>query len=190
MSNITIIGIGKLGLGFGLLLENSCFNVLGIDIFPNYVDNLNKKIYKTQEPEYEELLIKSNNFRASTSLEEGLNFSDIIFIIVQTPNGGGDKFYDHTILSNLLEKINKLKPVNKHLIIGCTIMPKYIDEIGKLLISDCENCDLYQLHHTAPQELLYSRHYWYKSSICDSVLHSFFSCSLLHLLPTFLPILF
>lgn len=142
MSNITVVGIGKLGLGFALLLENIGYNVLGIDIFPEYVNNLNNKIYKTLEPEYEELLLKSKNFKASLSLEEGLDFSDLIFLIVQTPNGGGEKFYDHTILSNLLEKINKLKPKNKNIIIGCTVMPKYIDEVGKLLISDCENCYL------------------------------------------------
>ena len=29
----------------------------------------------------------------------------IIFIVVQTPNGGGNRFYDHTILSNLLYSI-------------------------------------------------------------------------------------
>lgn len=140
--NITVIGIGKLGLGFALLLESSGYNVLGIDIFPDYVKSINNKTYKTLEPEYNTLLINSKNFKATTSLEDGLNFSNIIFIIVQTPNGGGDKFYDHTILSNLLEKINKLKPSNKDIIIGCTIMPCYIDEVGKLLISDCMNCSL------------------------------------------------
>lgn len=29
----------------------------------------------------------------------------------------------------------------------------------------CRNCDLLQLKHTAPQELLYARHYWYRSGI-------------------------
>lgn len=33
----------------------------------------------------------------------------------------------------------------------------------------CEKCDLFQLSHTAPQELLYSKHYWYKSSINDTI---------------------
>lgn len=33
----------------------------------------------------------------------------------------------------------------------------------------CKNCDLFQLRHTAPQELLYSRHYWYKSGINDTI---------------------
>lgn len=139
---ITVIGIGKLGLGFALLLENIGYDVLGVDIMPDYVNCLNEKKYKSSEPMYTELLEKSLNFHATTSLETGINFSDTIFIIVQTPNSGGDKFYDHSILSNLLVKINALKPSNKDIIIGCTVMPKYIDDIGVHLLSDCENCHL------------------------------------------------
>ena len=140
--NITVIGVGRLGLGLALLLEKGGYNICGVDIFQEYVNQLNNKDYKTNEPEYENLLKESNNFHSTTSLDEGLNFSDIIFIIVQTPNCGGNRFYDHTILSNLLLKINKKKVVNKNLIIGCTVMPKYIDEIGKMLISDCKNTTL------------------------------------------------
>ncbi|MBI2602108.1 MAG: methyltransferase domain-containing protein [Deltaproteobacteria bacterium] len=33
----------------------------------------------------------------------------------------------------------------------------------------CRDCTLFQLRHTAPQELLYSRHYWYKSGINDTI---------------------
>jgi cyclopropane fatty-acyl-phospholipid synthase-like methyltransferase len=33
----------------------------------------------------------------------------------------------------------------------------------------CEDCSLFQLRHTAPQELLYSRHYWYRSGINDTI---------------------
>lgn len=140
--NITVIGIGKLGLGFALKLESKGFNVLGVDINENYVQTLNQKALKTNEPYFEELLQNSKNFRATISLREGLDFSDIIFIIIQTPNSGGDKFYDHSFLSSLLTRINVLKPENKDIIIGCTIMPKYIDTIGAGLIEDCKNCHL------------------------------------------------
>jgi len=142
MNKITIIGIGRLGLGFALMLEKVGYNVVGIDINQEYVDSLNSKKFVCNEPEYNELLNSSQNFKASTNLSDGLNHSDTIFIIVQTPNSGGDKFYDHSILSNLLVKINRLKPTNKDIIIGCTIMPKYIDEVGNILISDCQNCHL------------------------------------------------
>jgi UDPglucose 6-dehydrogenase len=139
--NITVIGVGRLGLGFALMLEKN-YNVLGIDINQEYVDSLNEKTFKCSEPNYNELLQESKNFRASTKLIDGIKHSDIIFIIVQTPNSGGERFYDHSILSNLLVKINNLKPSNKDIIIGCTVMPKYIDEIGNELIKDCTNCHL------------------------------------------------
>ena len=137
--NITVIGVGRLGLGLALLIEKAGFNVCGVDVFPSYVKSLNDKTFKTKEPEYESLLNNSKNFKATTDLQEGLNHSDIIFIIVPTPNGGGERFYDHSILSNLLLKINKHKVKNKSLIIGCTVMPGYIKDIAELLVKDCEN---------------------------------------------------
>ncbi|MBI3550095.1 MAG: methyltransferase domain-containing protein [Elusimicrobia bacterium] len=33
----------------------------------------------------------------------------------------------------------------------------------------CEECSLVQLRHTAPQELLYSRFYWYRSGVTDTM---------------------
>lgn len=33
----------------------------------------------------------------------------------------------------------------------------------------CRNCSLLQLRHTAPQELLYSRFYWYRSGVTDTM---------------------
>lgn len=140
--NITVIGIGKLGLGFALLLEKSGYNVLGVDIFQDYVNRINEKTIEFSEPNYNELLQKSENLKATTSIDEGLNHSNIIFIIVQTPNGGGSRFYDHSILSNLLEKINNRKPTNKHFIIGCTVMPNYVQDIGKELINNCKESTL------------------------------------------------
>jgi len=142
MENITVIGVGKLGLGFALLLEKSKYNVLGVDISPQYVDQLNKKTAQFAEPQYNELLQQSTKFKATTDLQAGLDHSDLIFILVQTPNGGGDKFYDHSILSNLLERINTLRPQNKHFIIGCTVMPHYIDQIATPLLSLSLNCSI------------------------------------------------
>lgn len=142
MENITVIGVGKLGLGFALLLEKSGYNVLGIDISQEYVEKINNKTAQFAEPQYNDLLQRSEHFKASTDLQLGLDHSELIFIIVQTPNGGGNKFYDHTILSNLLEKINNLRPQNKHFIIGCTVMPHYIDQIATLLLDKCLNCSI------------------------------------------------
>ena len=109
MEKITVIGVGRLGLGLALLIEKAGYDILGVDIFQPYIDSLNSKTFQTKEPEYENLLKESKNFRATLDLSEGLNHSDVIFVMVQTPNSGGDKFYDHTILSNILMRINEQK---------------------------------------------------------------------------------
>jgi len=48
------------------------------------------------------------------------------------------------------------------------------DRIGKGLTAPldlvmCGRCTLLQLLHTAPQEILYSRHYWYRSGVTDTM---------------------
>jgi NDP-4-keto-2,6-dideoxyhexose 3-C-methyltransferase len=48
------------------------------------------------------------------------------------------------------------------------------DRIGKVLqapldLVACRGCSLLQLRHTAPQELLYARHYWYRSGVTDTM---------------------
>jgi NDP-4-keto-2,6-dideoxyhexose 3-C-methyltransferase len=49
-----------------------------------------------------------------------------------------------------------------------------LDKVGEGLrapldIVICNNCSLVQLKHTAPQELLYSRFYWYKSGVTETM---------------------
>ncbi len=142
METITVIGIGKLGLCSALVFENAGYSVLGIDVNEPYIKSINNKTLFSHEPNVNNYLKKSQNFRASSSLDEGLSFSDLIFIVVPTPNGGHDNYYDHTILGQLLSEINGKKIKNKHLIICCTVMPNYCDSIGKFLIKDCENVTL------------------------------------------------
>lgn len=44
------VGIGRLGLCTALCLEKKGFEVLGVDIFSGYVDSLNSKTFKSDEP--------------------------------------------------------------------------------------------------------------------------------------------
>ena len=44
---ITVIGIGKLGLCFALALEKQGYEVVGVDINPEYIDKLNDKSFIT-----------------------------------------------------------------------------------------------------------------------------------------------
>ena len=88
MENITVLGIGKLGLGLALLIEKAGYNVLGVDISEDYIKSLNSKTLKTEEPGYENLLKESKNFRATLDFAEGLNHSDTIFDVWSAKSTG------------------------------------------------------------------------------------------------------
>ena len=140
---VGIAGVGKLGLCVALCLEEVGHDVMGLDIFPEYVGALNNRTFKSPEPEDNDLLKNCKNFKMSLNLKDLLNHSDILLIYIQTPNGGSSSsFYDHSLVSNFLCKVNSEKIKDKHLVIGSTVMPGYIDKIGKYLLEDCENCTL------------------------------------------------
>jgi len=140
--NVSVIGIGRLGLCFALVLENKGYNVVGVDLNTPYVKKINSKTLKSNEPRVEELLAASRNLRATESLAEGANHSDALFILVDTPSTGGERHYDHSKLGSVLSALNALKVKNKHIVIGCTVLPGYIAKVGRFLIQDCENCSL------------------------------------------------
>ena len=142
MRKVTVFGIGRLGICMALSFEKAGYDVLGIDVHQSYVDQLNQKTFVSNEPQVTEMNNQAVNFRATTSVSEGVEFSDLIFIMVPTPTAAGARSYDHSILSSLLMKLNTYKLKNKHVIIGCTVIPGYIAHVGRFLLKDCENTTL------------------------------------------------
>ena len=49
---ISVIGIGRIGLGIALNFENLGHNVIGYDINQKYVNSINDKSYNSSEPLY------------------------------------------------------------------------------------------------------------------------------------------
>mmetsp|Transcript_10664 Transcript_10664/g.15912 ORF Transcript_10664/g.15912 Transcript_10664/m.15912 type:complete len:403 (+) Transcript_10664:106-1314(+) len=139
---VTVIGIGRLGLCWALNLERVGYDVVGVDIFPSYVESINDKALKSSEPRVEELLKQSKCFRATLNLKEGVDHSDCLYLLVQTPSTGGKRHYDTSYVARVLNKLNSWKVSNKHIIIGCTVLPTYCDRVAKLLIKDCTNCTI------------------------------------------------
>ena len=139
VKNISVIGIGRLGVCTALCLEKAGYNVLGVDVHPSYIEQINKKTLRSPEPYVEEYLKESKNLKATTSLDEALTFSDIYMLIIPTPSTPAKEAYDHTILGRILSEINKRKVENKHIIICCTVFPGYIANVARHLIQDCKN---------------------------------------------------
>ena len=71
--NISILGVGKLGLCLALNLERKGFDIVGVDISQHYIDSLNEKTFTTTEPYVNEFLKQSNNIKFSTKLKDALD---------------------------------------------------------------------------------------------------------------------
>ena len=135
-----MVGLGRLGICTALVFEKAGWDVLGADVIQSYVDKINSKTLASGEPRVEELLKASTKLRATTSLAEVAAFSDVIFVLVATPTGtAADQAYDCGTLSKVLSDLNDLRLENKHVVINCTVMPGYIDNVAKHLLRDCAN---------------------------------------------------
>ncbi|MCX6198259.1 MAG: nucleotide sugar dehydrogenase [Bacteroidetes bacterium] len=133
METIGIIGIGKLGLCFALNLERAGYAVLGADVSDAYVNALNEKSFFSYEPQVNEYLTESKNFKATNSLTQILqSTAQKIFIMVATPSLA-DGSYDHSQIERVTDEIIVAGKTEskKHLVIGCTTMPGYCDKLAK-----------------------------------------------------------
>ena len=137
------VGLGRLGLCTALTFERAGWNIVGSDVSQAYVDSINSKTLRSDEPEVEAALRRSTKLRATTDLQEVIQHADLVFILVATPPSGNDReAYDTSTLSKVLEDISNTQPTNKHIVICCTILPGYISQIGSFLLEGCEGCSL------------------------------------------------
>ena len=136
MKNISVIGVGKLGLCFSLTLEKSGYNVVGVDVNRDYVNSLNNKTFTSSEPSVDEYLRESKNFKATTSLKEAVDHSDVLFVIVATPSLQNGR-YDHKQVDNLINSIEMLGAADtrKQFVVCCTTMPGYCDSIKDRMLA-------------------------------------------------------
>ena len=134
MKKIGIIGVGRLGLCFGLTLERAGYDVVGCDIDSSRVEGINTKSLRSPEPGVEDCLQQSTNLRATTDYEAVLHHASIIFVLVHTqtePDGRYDHSYVEAVVNSLIEHGPNTK--TKHLVIGCNINPGYSDQLATRL---------------------------------------------------------
>mmetsp|Transcript_15729 Transcript_15729/g.35989 ORF Transcript_15729/g.35989 Transcript_15729/m.35989 type:complete len:393 (-) Transcript_15729:67-1245(-) len=139
---IAVIGLGRLGVCFSVVLDEAGYDVIGMDVNESIVNSVNTRKNDSSEPGLSEALMRCRKFRATTDMSMAVQNAKIIFILVPTPNSGGRDFYNHSILSNVLFKLNSLKVANRHIVISATVLPGYIRSTGNFLIRDCPNTTL------------------------------------------------
>jgi nucleotide sugar dehydrogenase len=118
------------------LAENKGFEVIGSDFNQSYIDSLNNRTYKTDEPLIEEYLGVSRKIQFTTQNSEIIRNTDLIFTFVATPSlSDGD--YDHTfvdmVVNDFINLSHQIDLSNKKFVIGCTVNPGYTDTVQEKL---------------------------------------------------------
>jgi len=90
MRNITVVGVGYVGLVTGVCFSDLGNRVVCVDISEEKIKGLKQGILPIYEPGLEELVernVKSGRLSFTTSYAEGLKEAEFVFIAVGTPEG-------------------------------------------------------------------------------------------------------
>ena len=116
---IGVIGAGYVGLVTGACLADHGHNVICIDIDPQKVDAVNKKMSPFYEKGFAALL-KRNEIAATTEYTQAISNAQIIFICVGTPTKK-DNTQDLTYIQNACEQIGKNLQNNQTIVVKSLI---------------------------------------------------------------------
>jgi nucleotide sugar dehydrogenase len=121
---IGVIGAGRLGICFALLLEKAGYEVIVSDCRDDYVIGLNNRFIATNEPQVAELLDDAKNFTAVLDNVEVIKQCDIIYTLVATPSLP-DGSYDVSAVWQVVNDIQSCEfPLTgKSFVVGCTTNP-------------------------------------------------------------------
>ena len=137
MINIGIVGVGKLGICYSIILAKAGYKVFIYDINKIILDNINNDTYNYNEPGLNDLITEfKSNLILSYDLKDIYNNCDIIFTYIQTPSLDNG-LYNHEYINNFIDEI--LKVVNKEdkiIVINSTVIPEYCNSIKEKLKSN------------------------------------------------------
>lgn len=121
---VGVVGIGRLGICFALLLEQAGHEILASDIRANYVAGLNRKQITTNEPRVADMLAASKNLVATTDTRSVIEHSDVVYVMVATPSLA-DGSYDVSAVWRVVDDVKECDfDLNgKILVVGCTTNP-------------------------------------------------------------------
>ncbi len=139
---IAVIGTGYVGLVTGTCLAETGNEVVCVDIDKEKVDKMRQGIVPIYEPHLDVLFernIKANRLRFTTSLDEGLEHGEIIFLALPTPEGE-DGSADLSYVLNVAKDIgNKIKEYK--VIVDKSTVPVGTADRVKEVIAKNASCD-------------------------------------------------
>jgi UDPglucose 6-dehydrogenase len=124
---IGVVGLGKLGLAWALVLADAGYQVHGIDKDPGLCERIIHQNYDHGEPRCKELISKHLGYtlKISQSVTELGNRIDTVFIVVPTPSDLSDRFDPRYAIEAVRDVARQYK-TRKHplsIVLVSTVMP-------------------------------------------------------------------
>ena len=140
---IGLIGTGRLGLCFALLVKKAGYEVLASDSREDYIKDLRQGVVGTAEPDVHDLLWDSGNIDFTTDNRRVIRECDIIFTLVATPSkedGSYDVSAVWDVVEDIKEEMSTIANYTKSFVVGCTTNPGDCDKFKDALP---ESVDVY-----------------------------------------------
>ncbi len=132
---ITVVGTGYVGLVTGTCFSETGNQVLCVDIDAAKVERMQKgeiPIYEPQLDVYFERNIEHDRLKFTTSLEEGVEHGDIIFLALPTPQGA-DGAADLSAVLEVAERIGELMPGPRIIVDKSTVPVGTADRVRRTI---------------------------------------------------------
>ena len=133
---IAVAGTGYVGLSIATLLSQN-HEVMAVDIFPEKVEKINKRISPIQD-EYIEKYLKEKELKLTATLDAESAYKDADFVVIATPTNYDSKknFFDTSAVETVIKLVIEYNP-DAIMVIKSTIPVGYTASIRKKF--HCDN---------------------------------------------------
>ena len=141
---VAMIGSGYVGLVSGACFADFGHDVVCVDTDPEKIARLNQGIMPIYEPGLEQLVasnVRAGRLSFTTSLEDGLEGAQAIFIVVGTPSRRGDGHADLSYVHAAAADIARALKGYAVIVTKSTVPVGTGDDVERIISETCPNAD-------------------------------------------------
>ena len=131
ISNISVVGLGKLGLCLAAVFAEKGYNVTGIDVDKFKIDSVNNGKSPIFEPGLQELIASNRKKLSATSDFGTIKKTDATFVVVPTPSDESGEFsleFVTPVMKNIGQALSS-KDGYHLVVLSSTVMPTSMDSV-------------------------------------------------------------
>src|SRR5262250_2497217 len=141
-STVSIVGLGKLGLGLATVFADSGFQTLGVDVNRELIDKINAGDGSGFEKGIDELVRRygGRSLIATDSPERAIRETDVTYVLVATPSNDDGNFsnkYLEQAFRSLAENLAGYSKPYHLFVLGSTVTPRAVQDALIPLIESC-----------------------------------------------------